>query len=372
MRYYALGNRNRFSIIIAMVLFVVGFLNIGDIGIEKLDEIWPFPDAVNKLNPKAWFDSAFWGWHGLSIPFFWALFFVFNRYIWRWGWVRKGFNWANQDLPPDLNGTWIGHIDRIEFSEEKKAAIRDSHVPVVMHIRQTWTHMSLQLENSWLTSMSGKTFSNAASIGLFGDADTGHKLNYTFEFGQGYGVNNLALIESNSSKFLSGSYVSSFPRKGDIQLEKIDGGRTLIEGEVQLLVSQSGERYLGVIIPRKAVGADIRRMINYTGKRSTEFIKNREARDGSHYHMTIISPLEYAELPQESANKLVGQPVAVAPKKLGYISAAGDETYFVTAHSPHAAKIRFELGLLPKDLHVTLGFKENDIHDRPKNRATHI
>lgn len=101
-------------------------------------------------------------------------------------------------------------------------------------------------------------------------------------------------------------------------------------------------------------------------------LPEKDLLDRGEWHIAIISPLEYPAikrrfhiLPQEIR-------FATAPQYLGLGSATkgDDATYFIVVHWPEAQEFRIKNGLPKIDLHITIAFRKNDIHDVPKDSST--
>lgn len=99
------------------------------------------------------------------------------------------------------------------------------------------------------------------------------------------------------------------------------------------------------------------------------------------YHITIISPPELSSAIKKGVWasmevvsdlvkdwKITGEPKYVC---VGKQEAGDNATYFIVVDWPEAQEFRKEQFFLNKrDLHVTLGFRQSDIHDVPKDAST--
>jgi hypothetical protein len=105
------------------------------------------------------------------------------------------------------------------------------------------------------------------------------------------------------------------------------------------------------------------------------------------YHITILEPDEVGDLqdrkgwrPEQLAEKFVGQVVPGEPKYgcLGRQVEPGKDAddpsanavYFIVVDWSEAQDLRHRLGFEPTDLHVTVGFRQKDIHGVPKDAST--
>ena len=106
----------------------------------------------------------------------------------------------------------------------------------------------------------------------------------------------------------------------------------------------------------------------------SEYIQNQINRDGDHHHITLILKNELG--PDQDAQQII-EDMKILPNYnkficigLGRVKKGDDEVYYDVVMWPTGNFIRRKLGLKSKDLHITLGFKNKDIHDVPKNLTT--
>lgn len=99
------------------------------------------------------------------------------------------------------------------------------------------------------------------------------------------------------------------------------------------------------------------------------------------YHITLLSPPESVELRERKGwdeekfrEKMEGAKVSGVPKYecLGKQEEGENAVYFIVVDWPAGQKFRRRFGFEPKDMHVTLGFRESDIYDAPKGVASCI
>jgi hypothetical protein len=104
-----------------------------------------------------------------------------------------------------------------------------------------------------------------------------------------------------------------------------------------------------------------------------EGLKNKKE-----HHITVISPEEAPYLlrlsrkdPEDLFGELYveGEPELVG---IGRQSEDDNEVYYVVVNWPEIQDVRHAFGLPPKDLHITLGYTEEDIHGVPKDESTLI
>jgi atypical dual specificity phosphatase len=107
-----------------------------------------------------------------------------------------------------------------------------------------------------------------------------------------------------------------------------------------------------------------------------QYIKNRFDRDGEHHHITLIRK---NELPKDNSLNDILEDLKtrkyyneIFNVGIGKVNKQNEEVYFQIIYWPIGNEIRRELNLPPKDFHVTLGFKNNDIHNVNKGYSTLI
>lgn len=99
------------------------------------------------------------------------------------------------------------------------------------------------------------------------------------------------------------------------------------------------------------------------------------------FHITLLTPPEGVEMmagvgwsPEEYGEKMAGLEIRGEPTYvcLGKQEKGSNAVYYIVVRWRAAQYWRAKLGLAPKDLHVTLGFRESDIYDAPKGVETCI
>ena len=121
------------------------------------------------------------------------------------------------------------------------------------------------------------------------------------------------------------------------------------------------------------------------------WVQQRQNRDGSHSHMTLLSKVDLQLLAQNVEQKIWPGGVLPSATDMSGIAAAvvallgkarfawdwvdvgtgtckdasGEATFRVVLW-PAATCLREKLGLPPKDFHITLGFQGNDVHSKSK------
>jgi hypothetical protein len=99
------------------------------------------------------------------------------------------------------------------------------------------------------------------------------------------------------------------------------------------------------------------------------------------FHITLITPPEGLELmegvgwsAEEFGEKMAGLEIRGEPTYvcLGKQEEERNAVYFIVVRWRAAQYWRAKMGLPPKELHVTLGFRESDIYDGPRGVETCI
>lgn len=100
---------------------------------------------------------------------------------------------------------------------------------------------------------------------------------------------------------------------------------------------------------------------------------NRKKRDDGNYHLTIIEPHEMKALTKNNISvDSIEEYVDLCMIGIGSVQTNASSCIYIVCISEHLNKFRDSLGLKYKDLHVTLGFTESDIHSVDKSLKTLI
>lgn len=105
---------------------------------------------------------------------------------------------------------------------------------------------------------------------------------------------------------------------------------------------------------------------------ASKYMQNQISRDSGLYHITVVSPPEYQSLGEKYFRQILGLKISYEYLGLGMVSDCRDETYYVVVSASDIDKVRIELCLGHRDLHVTLGFEINDIYGVDKSANTLI
>lgn len=139
---------------------------------SKARRIVPFGVAVVAVG-ATWLTSASFGVANIELPWwiqapstmsiYGLVYWLFDRYMWRWSSFRR----LRIVRVPDLEGVWKGEV-RSSYDEHA-----DVH-EVEVRIRQRWRSMSIRLR-----SEQSRSYSHAATLYL--DAPEGEVLTYQFQ-----------------------------------------------------------------------------------------------------------------------------------------------------------------------------------------------
>ncbi len=107
-----------------------------------------------------------------------------------------------------------------------------------------------------------------------------------------------------------------------------------------------------------------------------EFTKHKMLRDGSKFHITVINVMDYNRLCKDLGiddfiNSL--EPIFkyeiddIRMKGIGTATKGENRTFFIVCKSDKLEAIRTRFDLPEFDFHITLGFKNKDVHSVRKN-----
>lgn len=138
---------------------------------------------------------------------------AFDRLLWRLPWLSKLHG------VPNLNGTWIGHVDSLRLTPEdsKKTPIRGAIV-----VRQTYTSLYVRMFTAEQTSVS-------VAAGLESEADGRVVMNYLYRSEPQLSVQDRSRIHYGGARCaligeaneLDGSYWTDRNSKGELKFLRI-------------------------------------------------------------------------------------------------------------------------------------------------------
>lgn len=128
-------------------------------------------------------------------------------------------------------------------------------------------------------------------------------------------------------------------------------------------------QYYGCHVDKSSLSEYLEEFRAQAGEESSLMESAKAARDrGYVYHLTAIRPPEMRKLKGKVTDP--PQTVTVTYTGLGRVTEGDNEAWFVTCSSPEIEKWRSDNGLPVHDLHITLAFKNKDVHSRPKGSSS--
>lgn len=146
----------------------------------------------------------------------------------------------------------------------------------------------------------------------------------------------------------------------------------IVTSRIALLTSKSGRNYIGCDVPHHEVEPYLREL---AVEEPTDFYairRNQSVRDRGHFHVTVVSPPEFERIADAVPEDVVGESIRLILSGLGRAVRGGHRSFFVVVQCEKIAQLRHSLGLGNRDLHITLGFDRDDVHDISKDRTTLI
>ncbi len=146
----------------------------------------------------------------------------------------------------------------------------------------------------------------------------------------------------------------------------------LLSVTTEMMQDETGADYLGCPIAEASVSpelAAVRRLLS--AEEAAGYERNLLDRNGGVYHLTVVSPPEWEGLAVDGTS-VSGLDFEIALIGLGCARQEMEETYYTVCEAAAIQTLRASLGLPSRDLHVTLAFKQVDIHGVCKDRSTLI
>ena len=151
----------------------------------------------------------------------------------------------------------------------------------------------------------------------------------------------------------------------DIKQVTVFGGSGFIGRAIVRALAQEG--YLIRVACRRLELAERCKTAGDVGQ--VTLMRAKAERDGAdEYHVTFVSPPEYEGMSWADT----GDIWSARAVGIGRQADGESETYFVVLASAEIHAYRADLGLEPRDLHITLGFWPHDIYHLPKDVSTLI
>ena len=146
-------------------------------------------------------------------------------------------------------------------------------------------------------------------------------------------------------------------------------GLSKVEG-VSRMVPQKHKSYHGMRVNEELVVEHVNAWRNELGVEASDMEQAKIERDGDYsFHITVLSPKETRQL-RKSGTIIEEQGFAYTLSGIGQAVDGEKEAWFVIVKSDEMNDYRNELGLPPKDFHITIGFKNADVHTMPKDDSS--
>lgn len=277
---------------------------------------------------------------------------------------------------PDFSGVWIGYINRrkefVQNGDQFEIKIQEL-IAVELRITQTYHKISIRLKAEVLLDdgIKGQE-SECTSAAVFCQNRANPKLQYIWTRQDLSGEGEFVLKRIGSRMILDGRYSSNYPRLGVMELTRCEVGEIWHCGELISLRDGEGRPYLGVNTPEEKLASILETMRAMLGEeRFQSYRQSQFVRDGGGFHMTVFDPQETERLGGESLRQVAQRTwLWIRIIGLGRQTRNSEETFYAVAECSGAQQLRAKHGFGLKDMHVTLGFLNSDIHDVPKGVST--
>lgn len=303
-----------------------------------------------------------------AFAIFTVIFIAYDNFIWRW--KIKKLRFSNV---PDFSGEWVGYIlERTEFTAKDGHYIQKLQelIAVNLYVRQTFRQMSVRLHSLPAHGTKARE-SECTTAGLFIQDFNRPKLTYTWIRSDLSGMGEFLLKHEDGRNILEGHYQSNYPRSGLIRLVRKEEGHSWYCGEVTEITNTLGRSYLGVHIPETFILPCLNAMKTFlSGEDFEAYRHNQNFRDDGGFHMTIIEPREYQNKRASLVDHIDETSVWLRLVGLGRQTRGSNTTFFCVLNCDGAEQLRNKVGLGNRDMHVTLGFRPDDLHDVPKGEST--
>ena len=223
--------------------------------------------------------------------FFVMIKFAHEKFLWKFLFFR----------PPKYYGTWIGYITQRTTG---LSGNEETYKPVQLKIVQDFSRMKILFWSKDVTDPTRSDPTESKVIGISGSEGGDSVLTYAWSGYSLLGRSQLNHSTEHGDEYLSGNYVSNYPRVGHVKVRKVKNLDDHFYGRAQVLSSRSGRSYLGVYVNRKYIEKFLTEMKTITKSDYSELVKIQSERDKSKYHVTLIHPEEYDEM---SHKYLVGK-----------------------------------------------------------------
>jgi len=305
-----------------------------------------------------------------AFTIFTAMFVGYDNFCWCWkiGRIRLS-------TVPDFTGEWLGYIyERKEYAAHDDVFVErvQELIAVNLYVRQTFRQISVRLRS--IPNHSSKSReSECTTAGLFIQDYERPKLTYTWIRSDLAGSGEFLRKSEDTRAILEGHYQSNYPRLGLIKLTRKEDGEIWHCGKLTIIQSPYGRPYLGVHIPEDFVLPCLNEMKKALSENNFEkYRQNQNIRDDGGFHMTVLEPSEYLAHRDKLQDHIDETSVWIRLIGLGEQSRQHEHVYYCVLQCEGAELLRNRAGLGIKDMHVTLGFLSNDLHEVPKGLSTLI
>lgn len=135
-----------------------------------------------------------------------------------------------------------------------------------------------------------------------------------------------------------------------------------------------GKQYLGIKVDEYLIKNFLDKMKDYLGSSYDKYRSNQIRRDGEKFHITVVSNSEIESSIKRLGKEKFNDILNTYQKRiyncefygLGQISHKYEQTVYIIVNDPILTSLRFDLGFDKKDFHITLGFRNRDIHHLSK------
>lgn len=145
---------------------------------------------------------------------------------------------------------------------------------------------------------------------------------------------------------------------------------------LQILRDSNGNNYLGIILPIEEIQPFLNQLRDILGDNYETYTKLQQIRDNGKYHLTFLTVSEFNQKSKELGYDKFSQFLGNVQKSniddlkllgLGTSEKSGNIAYYIVCKSELLDGGRNNFNLDPKDFHITLGFKDRDVHGVRKN-----
>lgn len=132
--------------------------------------------------------------------------------------------------------------------------------------------------------------------------------------------------------------------------------------------------FFGVTVPNDMISPSVEKFVRSVGsERAGSLMADRNRRDGTKYHLTVVTPAEVRQIGRETlCEAFSGLRASLTLHGIGKVSEDGREAFYVIVESADLDAARKSVGLGDKDFHITIGFDRKDIFSKRKDMSTEV